>query len=225
MGLVSGLGRALRRRRGQCKNWARQPKAERQPDDPSQAREFARSLGGLALGLALASIYGALVLLVQGHNVWYCLSVTVLLGAGLGLGMAFSMKTRMIVLLALPHFFTSEQPRVLGAGGVPGDAGSWLSPQDCPVFAGEGKMLIMMMALCLTVQGPGTNLMHNVSQVAKALSCGAELAQNQTAERLQRAKEPLLSEQGGWGKVEGLEGPFLGQPQAASGYPHSLGCV
>ncbi|NXA88540.1 DCST2 protein, partial [Melanocharis versteri] len=123
-----------------------------------------RSLGGLTLGLALASLYGALVLLVQGHNVWYCLSITVILGAALGLGMAFSMKTRMIVLLALPHFFTRE-----------------------------GKMLIMMLALCLTVQGPGTNLLHNVSQVAKALSCGAELAQNQTAERLQRAKEPLLN--------------------------------
>ncbi|NWS32475.1 DCST2 protein, partial [Polioptila caerulea] len=125
-----------------------------------------RSLGGLTLGLALASLYGALVLLVQGHDVWYCLSITIILGAGLGLGMAFSMKTRMIVLLALPHFFTRE-----------------------------GKMMIMMMALCLTMQGPGTNLLHNVSQVAKALSCGAELAQNQTAERLQRAKEPLLNVQ------------------------------
>ncbi|NWU28902.1 DCST2 protein, partial [Dyaphorophyia castanea] len=123
-----------------------------------------RSFGGLTLGLVLASIYGALVLLVQGHNVWYCLSMTVILGAGLGLGMAFSMKTRMIVLLALPHFFTRE-----------------------------GKVMVMMLALCLTVQGPGANLLHNVSQVAKALSCGAELAQNQTAERVQRAKEPLLN--------------------------------
>ncbi|NXR66282.1 DCST2 protein, partial [Rhadina sibilatrix] len=125
-----------------------------------------RSLGGLALGLGLASLYGALVLLVQGHNAWYCLSVTLALGAGMGLGMAFSARTRMVVLLALPHFFTRE-----------------------------GKMLVMMLALCLTVQGPGTNLLHNVSQVAKALSCGAELAQNQTAERLQRAKEPLLNMQ------------------------------
>ncbi|NWI61422.1 DCST2 protein, partial [Calyptomena viridis] len=123
-----------------------------------------RSIGGLVLGLALASIYGTLVLLVQGHNVWYCLVITVILGAGLGLGMAFSMKTRMIVLLALPHFFTRE-----------------------------GKMLVVMLAMCLTVQGPGTNVLHNVSQLAKALSCGAELAQNQTVERLQRAKEPLLN--------------------------------
>ncbi|NXM78538.1 DCST2 protein, partial [Serilophus lunatus] len=123
-----------------------------------------RSIGGFVLGLALASIYGALVLLVQGHNVWYCLIITVILGAGLGLGMAFSMKTRMIVLLALPHFFTRE-----------------------------GKMLVVMLALCMTMQGPGTNVLQNISQLAKALSCGAELAQNQTAERLRRAKEPLLN--------------------------------
>ncbi|CAN8206785.1 unnamed protein product [Coccothraustes coccothraustes] len=164
MRLVSGLGRALRAWRGLPKSRALQAGPKRRPEEPSKAQEFARSLGGLALGLLLASIYGALVLLVQGHSVWYCLSVTLLMGAGMGLGMAFSMKTRMIVLLALPHFFTKE-----------------------------GKMLIMVLALCLTVQGPGTNLMHNVSQVAKALSCGAELAQNQTAERLQRAKEPLLN--------------------------------
>ncbi|NXC30193.1 DCST2 protein, partial [Campylorhamphus procurvoides] len=125
-----------------------------------------RSVCGLVLGLILASVYGALVLLVQGHNVWYCLGVTILLAAGLGLGMAFSMKIRMIVLLALPHFFTRE-----------------------------GKMLIMMLALCMTMQGPGTNVLQNVSQLAKALSCGAELAQNQTAERLQNAKEPLLKMQ------------------------------
>ncbi|XP_057898618.1 DC-STAMP domain-containing protein 2 [Melospiza georgiana] len=164
MRLVSGLGRALRARRGLPKQQAPRAGAKRRPQEPSKAQEFARSLGGLTLGLLLASIYGALVLLVQGHNVWYCLSVTVFMGAGMGLGMAFSMKTRMIVLLALPHFFTKE-----------------------------GKMMVMVLALCLTMQGPGTNLMHNVSQLAKALSCGAELAQNQTAERLQRAKEPLLN--------------------------------
>ncbi|NXF70574.1 DCST2 protein, partial [Sclerurus mexicanus] len=124
------------------------------------------SAGGLVLGLVLASIYGALVVLVQGHNVWYCLCVTILLAAGLGLGMAFSMKTRMIVLLALPHFFTRE-----------------------------GKMLIVMLALCMTMQGPGANVLHNVSQLAKALSCGAELAQNQTAERMRNAREPLLNMQ------------------------------
>ncbi|XP_077645430.1 DC-STAMP domain-containing protein 2 [Lonchura striata] len=152
MGPPPGSGRAPRGRRG--------------PGAGGEARGFARSLGGLALGLLLAGAYGALALLVQGHGAWHCLGAAVLLGAGAGLGMAFSSRARMLVLLALPHFFTRE-----------------------------GKVLIMMLALCLTVQGPGTNLLHNVSQVAKALSCGAELARNQTAERLQRAKEPLLNVQ------------------------------
>lgn len=140
MGLVSRLGRALRGCRGRCKNQAPRPAAKRRPDELSKAQEFARSIGGLTLGLVLATIYGALVLLVQGHNVWYCLSITVILGAGLGLGMAFSMKTRMIVLLALPHFFTSEQPWVVSWElGVLGDAGCWLSPRTALSLQGRGR--------------------------------------------------------------------------------------
>lgn len=134
------MGRALRGCRGRCKNQAPQPAAKRRQDELSKAQEFARSIGGLTLGLVLATIYGALVLLVQGHNVWYCLSITVILGAGLGLGMAFSMKTRMIVLLALPHFFTSEQPWVVSwERGVLGDAGSWLSPRTALSLQGRGR--------------------------------------------------------------------------------------
>ncbi|NXS74997.1 DCST2 protein, partial [Pandion haliaetus] len=123
-----------------------------------------RSAGGFALGMALASLYGALVLLAQGHNIWYCLVTTTSLGAGLGLGMAFSVKVRVTVLLSLPHIFTRE-----------------------------GKMLMLLLALGMAMQGPCTNILHNFSRAAESLSCGAELALNQTAERLQRAQEPLLN--------------------------------
>ncbi|NXC22788.1 DCST2 protein, partial [Corythaeola cristata] len=123
-----------------------------------------RSVGGLVLGMALASLYGALVLLAQGHNVWYCLVSTISLGTGLGLGMAFSEKARLTVLLSLPHIFTRE-----------------------------GKMLMLMLALGMAIQGPCSNIVQNFSEAAESLSCGAELALNQTAERLQRAREPLLS--------------------------------
>ncbi|NXG69404.1 DCST2 protein, partial [Baryphthengus martii] len=122
------------------------------------------SAGGFMLGIALASLYGALVLLVQGHNIWYCLVTTTSLGAGLGLGMAFSAKARVTVLLSLPHIFTKE-----------------------------GKMLLLVLVLGMAVQGPCTNVLHNFSRAAESLSCGAELALNQTAERLQRAQDPLLS--------------------------------
>ncbi|NWR81219.1 DCST2 protein, partial [Centropus unirufus] len=122
-----------------------------------------RSAGGFTVGMVLASLYGALVLLAQGHNVWYCLVITSSLAAGLGLGMAFSIKARITVLLSLPYVFTKE-----------------------------GKMLMLLLAMGMAVQGPCSNILHNFSQAAESLSCGAELALNQTAERVQRAQEPLL---------------------------------
>ncbi|XP_076215819.1 DC-STAMP domain-containing protein 2 [Aptenodytes patagonicus] len=169
MGLVSWLGRALQGLRGRRKGpapWSRgrRPQQMRWPEEASEVWELARSAGGFALGMALASLYGALVLLAQGHNVWYCLVTTTSLGAGLGLGMAFSVKVRVTVLLSLPHIFTRE-----------------------------GKMLMLLLALSMAVQGPCTNILHNFSQAAESLSCGAELALNQTAERLQRTQEPLLN--------------------------------
>ncbi|XP_074784873.1 DC-STAMP domain-containing protein 2 [Athene noctua] len=164
-----GMG-LLSRLRGQKKSPA--PQSEnRQPQqvppglkETSKARELAHSTGGFVMGMALASMYGAVVLLAQGHNIWYCVVTTVTLGAGLGLGMAFSFRVRVSVLLALPHIFTRE-----------------------------GKMLMLLLALGMAVQGPCTNILHNFSQTAESLSCGAELALNQTAERLQRAQEPLLN--------------------------------
>ncbi|NXK28259.1 DCST2 protein, partial [Arenaria interpres] len=122
-----------------------------------------RSAGGFVLGLVLASLYGAVVLLAQGHNVWYCLLTTSSLGAALGLGMAFSTKLQVTVLLSLPH-----------------------------IFSREGKMLMLMLALGMAVQGPCSNIVQNFARAAESLSCGAELTLNQTVERLQRAQEPLL---------------------------------
>ncbi|NXH10621.1 DCST2 protein, partial [Bucco capensis] len=122
-----------------------------------------RSTGGFVLGLVLAGLYGALVLLAQGHNVWYCLVTTISLGAGLGLGMAFSSTVRVTVLLSLPHILTRE-----------------------------GKMLMLVLVLGLAVQGPCSNILNNFSRAAESLACGAELALNQTAERVQRAQQPLL---------------------------------
>lgn len=135
MGLVLWLGRALQGLRGWGKSpsqWSggRWPRQMRRPEEASKARELARSAGGFMLGMALASLYGALVLLAQGHNIWYCLVTTTSLGAGLGLGMAFSVKVRVTVLLSLPHIFTSKQLLVplLGARGVPGECQGVLGP-------------------------------------------------------------------------------------------------
>lgn len=82
-------------------------RSRKKPEEASEARELAHSVGGFVLGVLLASLYGAVVLLAQGRDIWYCLVTTSSLGAALGLGMAFSAKVRVTVLLSLPHIFTS----------------------------------------------------------------------------------------------------------------------
>ncbi|XP_063002332.1 DC-STAMP domain-containing protein 2 [Elgaria multicarinata webbii] len=127
-------------------------------------RAVARSVGGFTLGMTLAGAYGALVIFVQGYNIWYCLVTTITLAAGLGLGMAFSRKVRLTVLLTLPQ-----------------------------IFSKEGKTMFMFLAFCLAMEGPFANIIRNFSRGAEAVSCGAELALNQTAEMLNRARQPLIN--------------------------------
>lgn len=50
-----------------------------------------------------------------------------------------------------------------------------------------------MAAFGLVLQGPCANTLRNFSRASEAVACGAELALNQTAEMLERAKQPLVS--------------------------------
>ncbi|KAI6072942.1 DC-STAMP domain-containing protein 2 [Aix galericulata] len=164
----------LKRLRGWAKRaWGRQPRQKRWLEEDSKVREVARSTAGFVLGMALASLYGALVLLAQSGNLWYCLVTTISLGTALGLGMAFSTKVRVSVLLTLPHIFTSKQPgsRSRGHGRCQPPA----EPQGHPVLTGEGKMLLLLLAFGMAVQGPCTNILHNFSRAAESLSCARAL--------------------------------------------------
>lgn len=84
-------------------------------EEPGRARALVRSLGAFALGLSLATAYGLLELLVEGHSPWGCLVGTVTLAAFLGLGLGFSRQVRTTVFLMLPQAFSSEPGA--GAGG------------------------------------------------------------------------------------------------------------
>ncbi|XP_058016717.1 DC-STAMP domain-containing protein 2 [Ahaetulla prasina] len=127
-------------------------------------RATVRSLGGFALGMTLSAAYGALVIFGQGYSIWYCLLSTITLAIVLGLGMAFSFKVRVTVLLMLPQFFSKE-----------------------------GKMVLILLAFGMAMEGPFANIIRNFNRSADTVSCGAELALNQTAEMLQRAREPLIN--------------------------------
>lgn len=89
-------------------------------EGPSAARAVVRSLGWFALGLALATAYGLLELVAEGHSPWGCLAGTLALAVFLGLGMAFSGRVRATVLLMLPQAFSSEP-----GARVERQAGSW----------------------------------------------------------------------------------------------------
>ncbi|XP_040086293.1 DC-STAMP domain-containing protein 2 [Oryx dammah] len=133
-------------------------------EPPSMARAVVRSTGGFILGLSLATAYGLLELLVEGHSPWGCLVGTLTLAAFLSLGMGFSRQVRVTVLLMLPQAFSKQ-----------------------------GQTLLLVAAFGLVLQGPCANTLRNFTQASEAVACGAELALNQTAEVLERAKQPLIS--------------------------------
>ncbi|XP_030043851.1 DC-STAMP domain-containing protein 2 [Microcaecilia unicolor] len=132
--------------------------------EDSQLKKFLRSVGGFFSGLLLVSIYTAIIIFVKSYNIWYCLITTITLATFVSLGMGFSIKVRSVVLLMLPQFFSNE-----------------------------GRTFILLSILTLAVEGPLSNILENFSRCAATVSCGAELALNQTADLMQRAKEPLLS--------------------------------
>ncbi|KAL1772346.1 DC-STAMP domain-containing protein 2 [Sigmodon hispidus] len=148
-------------------------------EGPSMARAVVRSVGGFILGLSLATAYGLLELLVEGHSPYGCLVTTVTLAAFLSLGMGFSRQVRVSVLLLLPQAFSSEP-------GTLGSEQGW-------GLGGQGRMLLLVAAFGLVLQGPCVNTLRNFTRASEAVACGAELALNQTAEVLERAKHPLVS--------------------------------
>ncbi|XP_059531032.1 DC-STAMP domain-containing protein 2 [Myotis daubentonii] len=133
-------------------------------EEPSLARAVVRSLGGFSLGLSLATVYGLLELLVEGQSPWGCLVGTLTLAGFLGLGMAFSRQVRVTVLLVLPQAFSKQS-----------------------------RALLLLAVFGLVLQGPCANTLRNFTQASEAVACGAELALNQTAALLERAKQPLVS--------------------------------
>lgn len=57
----------------------------------------------------------------------------------------------------------------------------------------QGRTLLLVTVFGLVLQGPCANTLRNFTQASEAVACGAELALNQTAEMLERAKQPLVS--------------------------------
>lgn len=206
-------------------------------EEPSVARAVVRSTGGFILGLSLATAYGLLELLVEEHSPWGCLAGTLTLAAFLSLGMGFSRQVRATVLLQLPQAFSSEfgvqcrgwarwrgwgRRDLAGEGGpgkpccLPYGACTCCHGQGCRLGSHgalspeQGRTLLLVAAFGLVLQGPCANTLRNFTQASEAVACGAELALNQTAKVLERAKQPLVS------KATHLHGPPSSPPPARS---------
>lgn len=123
-----------------------------------------RSLLAFGLGLFLASLHGAVSLLVQKQPLWFCFYSTQVLAAAAAFGMGLSASVRASVAVLLPS-----------------------------LLANFGRKFLLFLFLSLLWSGPLTNTMENFERTSASLLCGAELAANQTQELLHRAGTPLLS--------------------------------
>ncbi|XP_031230361.1 DC-STAMP domain-containing protein 2 isoform X2 [Mastomys coucha] len=130
----------------------------------STARAVVRSTFGFTVGLSLATAYGLLELLGEGRSPFGCLVTTVTFAAFLSIGMGFSRQVRVSVFLLLPQAFSKQS-----------------------------RLLLLVAAFGLVLQGPCANTLKNFTRASEAVACGAELALNQTAEMLERVKQPLVS--------------------------------
>ncbi|XP_053575645.1 DC-STAMP domain-containing protein 2 [Bombina bombina] len=126
-------------------------------------KQMLRGFGGFSVAIMLTASYALIVLFVKHYNLWFCLVSTVCIGFFLSMAMALSEKVRATVFLMLPSYFSSQ-----------------------------AEAVIIVVILSLTMQGPVYNILENFHQSARSVSCGVELAINQTKELLEKAKHPLV---------------------------------
>ncbi|KAM8826515.1 DC-STAMP domain-containing protein 2 isoform 2-T2 [Synchiropus picturatus] len=123
-----------------------------------------RSLSAFVLGLVLALLYGAMMVVMHGHLVWFSMYVTLALAAFLAFGMGLCIKMRVVVLLMLPSMLSAQ-----------------------------GKNLILFFCMATLMSGPFGNMLENTRRASASLVCGAELAANQSRTLMRRSAEPLFS--------------------------------
>ncbi|CAL8248980.1 unnamed protein product [Lota lota] len=125
--------------------------------------EAGRSLAGFLCGLLLATLYGSTVLLLQGGELWFCVYSTAALALLASFSMGLFASARANVMLMLPTLLSAK-----------------------------GRMVLVFFILVLLLTGPLANILHNFERAADSLVCGAELAQNNTQEVMQRTAAPLM---------------------------------
>ncbi|XP_073401058.1 DC-STAMP domain-containing protein 2 [Dendrobates tinctorius] len=139
-------------------------KAKPKLREDTETKVAVRRFAGFMTGIFLTTLYAMIVLFVKNYNLWFCLTSSVVIGFFLSLGMAFSLRVRVTVLLMLPQ-----------------------------ILSGEAKTVILFIAFTLVLQGPGANVVENIQRSTASMACGAELAVNETKELAAKITKPLMS--------------------------------
>lgn len=105
--------------------------------------------------------YFVLVYQLKTSATFSCL-ICLSFGSIFSIGMPYSTTIRCIIFLALPGFCTSK-----------------------------GRTFLIMYAFILTLNEPMMNFNHNIMIMTKAMTCGQEVANNQTEKLLSTALDPL----------------------------------
>ncbi|XP_075996478.1 DC-STAMP domain-containing protein 2-like, partial [Genypterus blacodes] len=143
------------------------------------------SLLMFALGLLLASLYGAVALFMEGQQLWLCVYTTVGVACLTSFSMGLSAGVRAIVALMLPSTcsaFGSSHCVCSDEDGRPSSSS----------LSVKGKNFLLFLCFSALMSGPLSNTLDNMERAATSLLCGAELAANQTQQLMQRAAAPLL---------------------------------
>ncbi|KAM9296743.1 DC-STAMP domain-containing protein 2 [Gastrophryne carolinensis] len=139
-------------------------KQQAQVDGTNRIKTTIISFCFFLFGIGITTMYAYAVLIIKSYNMWFCLVTTISLGAFMCLGMAFSERFRITVLLMLPT-----------------------------LFSGHIKALLLMLIMGLAMQGPGANIMENYQRSSNSVACGMETIKNQTKTLFEKVRKPLVS--------------------------------
>ncbi|KAG9483546.1 hypothetical protein GDO78_009453, partial [Eleutherodactylus coqui] len=132
--------------------------------EDNEVKAALRSFAAFIVGLVLTTIYALIVLFIKNYNVWFCVASSITIGFFLSLGMAFSIRVRMTVLLMLPEIFSTQ-----------------------------ARLIVLFVAFSMVMQGPATNILENLKRTSQTAVCGAELALNETKEMLSKVTKPIMN--------------------------------
>ncbi|XP_068083933.1 DC-STAMP domain-containing protein 2-like [Anabrus simplex] len=124
----------------------------------------AKSFVGFFVGVVLTYTLFTFLIFKLNFGDASATKVCAVAGAIFTLGLAFSLRARLIMFLILPQFFSKR-----------------------------GRQALMAYAFILAITGPGKNMLHNTEVLSESLACGQEQLKNAVRQTIDAMKKPFLA--------------------------------